>query len=157
MQNAVSKGQTEGQGQRKLSPMIAGVGAAVIAAGITIAVMTSGTSTSPTTSDQAAVKDTRQCQLIQRRLLVATDHGSGTVRFRASGWLSPPFNLTKEPQVVVFPLLRPDTDPVPETVMIEGNATDLVITSEVVVNSHTVVDVAGNYQYNVIWAPRKGC
>jgi hypothetical protein len=157
MQNAVSKGQAEGQGQRKLSPMIAGVGAAVIAAGITIAVMTSGTSTSPTTGDQAAVKDTRQCQLIQRRLLVATDHGGGTVRFRASGWLSPPFNLTKEPQVVVFPLLRPDTDPVPETVMIEGNATDLVITSEVVVNSHTVVNVPGSYQYNVIWAPRKGC
>ena len=155
MQNAVSKGQS--QGQRKLSPMIAGLGAAVIAAGITIAVMTSGSSTAPTTTDPVAVKDTKQCQLIQRRLLIATDNGGGTVRFRASGWVSPPFNITKEPQVVVFPLLRPDTTPVEETVMVEGNATDLVITSEVVVNSHTEVDVPGSYRYNVIWAPRTGC
>ena len=155
MQNEVSNGQA--QGQRKLPPIIAGVGAAVLAAAITIVVMTGGTSTAPTSTDQAAVKDTNQCQLIQRRLLVATDHGGGTVRFRASGWLSPPFTLTKEPQVVVFPLLRPDTTPVEETVMVEGNATDLVITSEVVVNSHTEVDVPGSYRYNVIWAPRKGC
>jgi hypothetical protein len=137
--------------------MIAGVGAAAIAVGITMAVMMSGTSTAPTKTDQAAVKDTRQCQLIQRRLLVATNHGGGTVRFRASGWLSPPFNLTKEPQVVVFPLLRPDTDPVPETVMIEGNATDLEISSEVVANTVKTVDVPGSYRYDVIWVPRKGC
>jgi hypothetical protein len=155
MQNAVSKGRS--QGQRKLSPMIAGVGAAVIAAAVTIVVMTGGTSTAPTTADQTAVKDTKQCQLIQRRLLVSTDHGGGTVRFRASGWLSPPFNLTKEPQVVVFPLQRPDTTAVSETIMIEGNATNLVIGSEVVVDSHKEVDVPGSYRYDVTWVPRKGC
>jgi hypothetical protein len=155
MQNVVSKGQS--QAQRKFSPMIAGVGAAVVAVGITVAVMMSGASTSPTASDQAAVKDTKQCQLIQRRLLIATNHGGGTVRFRASGWLSPPFNLTKEPQVVVFPLLRPDTDPVAETIMIEGNATDLEISSEVVVNQVRAFDVPGVARYDVTWVPRKGC
>jgi hypothetical protein len=155
MQNAVSKGQS--QGQRKLSPMIAGLGAAVIAAGITIAVMTSGSSTAPTTTDPVAVKDTKQCQLIQRRLLIATDNGGGTVRFRASGWVSPPFNITKEPQVVVFPLLRPDTNPVAESIMIEGNATNVVITSEVVADSRRVFDVPGSYKYDVTWVPRRGC
>ena len=126
MQNAVSKGQS--QGQRKLSPMIAGLGAAVIAAGITIAVMTSGSSTAPTTTDPVAVKDTKQCQLIQRRLLIATDNGGGTVRFRASGWESPPFKITKEPQVIVFPLPRSDSMPAPEDITIEGNATNIVLT-----------------------------
>jgi hypothetical protein len=155
MPNVASKGQS--QGQRKVSPMIAGVGAAVIAVGITVAVMMSGASTTSTTSEQAAIKDAKQCQLIQRRLLIATNHGGGTVRFRASGWLSPPFTLTKEPQVVVFPLLRPDTDPVAETIMIEGNATDLEISSEVVVNQVRAFDVPGSYRYDVTWVPRKGC
>ena len=127
----------------------------VIAAAVTIVVMTS--SPTPQIASQQTAAVPKECQLIQRRLLVSTESGSGTVRFRASGWLSPPFTLTKEPQVVVFPLLRPDTTPVEETVMVEGNATDLVITSEVVVNSHTEVDVPGSYRYNVILAPRKGC
>jgi hypothetical protein len=94
--------------------------------------------------------------MIQRRLLVSTTKGSGTIRFRASGYLSPPFMLTTQPQVVIFPLMRPDTTPVEEIMSVEGSASDVVITSEVT-DLHKVFDVAGAYTYTVTWAPRKSC
>jgi hypothetical protein len=149
---AQGEGQGEGQGQRKLSPVVAGVGAAVIAACVTLVVMMSNTTT--TTTDQVA--SAKQCPAIQRRLLVSTTHGSGTIRFRASGWLSAPFTLTTQPQVVIFPLLRSETTPVAEAIMVEGDATDVVITSEVT-DLHKVFDVKGTYPYPVTWAPKKGC
>jgi hypothetical protein len=88
--------------------------------------------------------------------LVATEHGGGTVRFRASGWLSPPFTLSAQPQVVIFPLPRPGDAPVSEQISVEGNATNVVITSEVT-DLHQVFDVSGIYAYTVTWAPRKSC
>ena len=94
--------------------------------------------------------------LMQRRLLVATEHGGGTIRFRASGWLSPPFALSAQPQVVIIPLPRPGDAPVSEQISVEGNATNVVITSEVT-DLHQVFDVPGVYTYTVTWAPRKSC
>lgn len=126
MQDTASEGQA--QGRRKLSPIVAGVSAAMLASAITIVVMMSNT---PTTTTDQTTSSAKQCPAMQRRLLVSTTHGSGTIRFRASGYLSPPFILTTQPQVVVFPLLRPDTAPVQESISIEGDATDVVITSEV--------------------------
>jgi len=150
MQDAVSQGQS----QRKRSPIIVGIGAAVIASAVTLAVLMSNSPTVSTTEQAASA--TKQCTLIQRRLVVATEHGGGTIRFRASGWLSPPFTLTTQPQVIVFPLPRPDTTPVSEEILIEGNATDVVITSEVT-DLRKVFDVTGTYNYPVTWAPRKSC
>src|SRR5271163_4039424 len=121
--------QRQAQGRRKFSPALAGVGATAIAAAITVVLMTTGP-TSQTTAQQTAATS-KECQLIQRRLLVSTQTGGGTVRFRASGYLSPPFNITTEPQVIVFPLPRSDTALAPEDITIEGNATDIVLTSEV--------------------------
>ena len=148
------QGQHQGQGQRKLSPVVAGVGAAVIAAAISVVVMTSSP-TNVSTGDQS-VSNVKQCTLMQRRLLVSTDHGSGTVRFRASGWLSPPFTITKEPQVIVFPLPRPDEAPLTEMISVEGSATDVVVTSEVT-NLHLEFDLSGAHNISLTWAPRKTC
>jgi hypothetical protein len=144
----------QGQVQQKRSPVVVGIGAAAVASAVTL-VMMMGNPSPAAVSDQA-VSPIKQCQMIQRRLLVSTTTGSGTVRFRASGYLSPPFMLTSRPQVVVFPLMRPDTTPVEEIMSVEGSANEVVITSEVT-DLHKVFDVAGAYTYTVTWAPRKSC
>jgi hypothetical protein len=152
MQDDASQGRSQQQGKR--SPLVLGIGAAVVASAVTLVMLMSNPS--PVATPEQAVSSTKLCQLMQRRLLVSTTQGSGTVRFRASGWLSPPFTLTTQPQVVVFPLPRPDTTPVEEVISVEGNATDVVITSEVT-DLHKVFDVVGAYSYTLTWAPRKTC
>ena len=157
MQDNAPQGQAQGQaqGRRKLSPMVAGASAAMIAVAVTVVVMMSRPATVATTTEQVAT-NAHQCPAMQRRLLVSTTHGGGTIQFRAGGYLSPPFTLTDHPQVVAFPLPRPETIPLQEIISIEGNATDVVITSEMT-DLHKVFDVAGMYPYAVTWAPRKGC
>ena len=109
---------------------MAGIGAAAIAAAITLTMMMS--SPAPVaTSDQAATTSTKQCQVIQRKLYVSTTTGGGTVRLRGGSYLSPPIKLSATPTPVVFPLPRPDTVAVEEVLTIEGNASDVVITSDV--------------------------
>lgn len=141
------------QQQRKLSPVVAGLGAAVIAMGITLAMTMNNGAAS--TQEQAATT-TKQCQLTARKLLVSTTTGSGTVRLRGGGYLSPPIKLSATPQGVVFPLARPDTTPVEEVLTIEGNANDVVITSEVT-NLRRVFDVQGITAFNITWKPVKNC
>ena len=155
MQDSGGQEQRQAQGQRKLSPIIAGVGAAVIAAALTVVVMTSGPT--PQTTSQQAASTSKECQLIQRRLLVSTENGGGTVRFRASGYLSPPFNITREPQVIVFPLPRLDTALAPEDITIEGNATNIVLTSEITEYRQVFNRVDGSFTFHVDWKPMKGC
>jgi hypothetical protein len=156
MPDTASKAQGQGQGQRKLSPALAGIGAAVIAAAITVVVMMSS-GPAPQTVSQQAASTPKECQLIQRRLLVSTQSGSGTVRFRASGWESPPFKITKEPQVIVFPLPRSDSMPAPEDITIEGNATNIVLTSEITEYRQVFDRVDGSLTFHVAWKPMKGC
>jgi len=150
MQEAHSQRPSQG----KRSPFVVGIGAAAIAATVTLVVMMNN-SPQVSTADQVS-SVSKQCTLMQRRLLVATEHGGGTVRFRASGWLSPPFTLSAQPQVVIFPLPRPGDAPMSEQISVEGNATNVVITSEVT-DLHQVFDVSGIYAYTVTWAPRKSC
>ena len=57
---------------------------------------------------------------------------------------------------MVFPLPRPDTIPVEEVLTLEGNANDVVITSEVT-NLRRVFDVQGVTAFNITWKPVKGC
>jgi hypothetical protein len=152
MQEGASQGRSQQRGKR--SPVVLGIGAAVVASAVTLVIMMSNPS--PVATPDQAVSSTKVCQLMQRRLLVSTTQGSGTVRFRASGWLSPPFTLSTQPQVVIFPLPRPDTTPVEEVISVEGNATDVVVTSEVT-DLHRVFDVAAPYTLTLTWAPRKSC
>lgn len=138
---------------RKLSPVMAGLGAAAIAMGITLAMTLNNGATS---AQEQAAAPTKQCQLMARKLLVSTTSGSGTVRLRGGSYLSPPIKLSTTPQGVVFPLARPDTTPVEEVLTIEGNANDVVITSEVT-SLRKVFDVQGVTAFNIIWKPVKNC
>jgi hypothetical protein len=154
MQNTASMGQV--QKGRKISPAIAGLSAASIAAAITI-VMSLGSPAPVTTQDQAALAVAAdQCQLISRKLMVSTTSGSGSVRLRAGNYLSPPIILSGVPQSVVFPLPRPDTSPVEEVLTIEGHANDVIITSEVT-GLRKVYNVNGVQAINLIWWPLKSC
>ncbi len=147
MQQAASQGQV--QGQRGRSPVVAGVGAALVASAVTL-FLTGGPA-----SGQAA-SSTQQCQMAPRKLLVSTETGSGTVRLRAGSYLSPPIAVSTRPQAVVFPLPRPETTPVQEVISIEGTASNVVITSDLTGLRH-VFDVAGASAFNVTWKPLKTC
>jgi hypothetical protein len=154
MRESASQGQA--QQQRKISPMVAGLGAAVVASAVTLVIMMSSPSPSPVAvADQAATAST-QCQMVPRKLLVSTTVGSGTVRLRAGSYLSPPIALSTRPQAVVFPLPHPETTPVEEVISIEGNANDVVITSEVT-DLRRVFDVVGASAFSVTWKPMKTC
>jgi hypothetical protein len=150
MQDGASQGQ-----QRKISPVVAGLGAAFVGVGVTLAVMMS--SPSPVAVSDQAASATQQCQIIQRKLLVSTTAGGGTVRLREGNYLSPPITLTSQPQPVVFPLPRPETTPLEEVITIEGNANDVVITSEVSAHRSQFETVTGVLAFKVIWKPMKGC
>jgi hypothetical protein len=143
------------QQQSKLSPVIAALGAAFIAAGITLAISMNGGTTTAGTQELASVTP-KACQQMARKLLVSTTAGSGTVRLREGSYLSPPIKLSTVPQSVVFPLSRPDTIAVEEVLTIEGNANDVVITSEVT-NLRRVFDVQGVTAFNITWKAVKGC
>jgi hypothetical protein len=152
MQYAASLGQS--QQTSRISPAVAGISAAAIAAAVTLTMMMS--SPAPVAAADQAATSTKQCQMIQRKLMVSTTTGSGTIRLREGSYLSPPIKLSATPASVVFPLPRPDTVPVEEVLTIEGNASDVVITSEVT-NLRRVFDVTGLVAFNITWKPMKGC
>lgn len=158
MQHAASMEQVQG---RKLSPAVMGLGAAAIAAAITVVI----TASSPAPVDAlapvivqnaSAASAGDQCQMINRKLLVSTTSGSGTVRLREGNYLSPPITLSGVPQAVVFPLPRPDVTPLMEVLTVEGQATDVVITSDVT-GSRRTYDVHGIQPFTVNWKPLKSC
>jgi hypothetical protein len=152
-QQGVSQGQVEQA--RKRSGIVAGIGAAIVASAITVVVMMSGHSPIAV-SDQAAT-GTAQCRMLPREILIATNAGSGTVRLREGSYLSPPITLSAKPQSVIFPLPRPETTPVEEVITIEGNATDVVITSPVTPLRRVFESVTGVLAFNVAWKPMKTC
>jgi hypothetical protein len=145
---------TNSQSSRK-STLVMGLGAAFVAAVMTMA-MTSNNSSSPAAAPTQA-SNTTQCQNLQRTLLISTNTGGGTVRFRASGYLSPPYTLTSTPQVVSFPLMRPVGTEVNEEMTIEGNATNLVMSSPLTTaqNVYPVINGALRVQKN--WIPATTC
>jgi hypothetical protein len=153
MQETASQGQALQKPSR--SPVIAGVGAALVACAITVVIMMNSSPAPVAVQDQAA-NSTTECRMMPRKLLVSTTKGSGTVRLREGSYLSPPIKLSTQPQPVVFPLLRPETTPVEEVIAIEGNANDVVITSDVTA-LRSVYDVAGVLAFNVTWKPMKTC
>ncbi len=154
MQQAISQAQF--QPQRRLSPVIAGLGAAAVASAITLVMLMGGTSASVATPDQAATA-TNQCQMLQRKLYVSTTTGGGTVRLREGSYLSPAITLGAQPQAVVFPLPRPDAMPVQEVLTIEGNSGEVVITSDFNPTPRVFNNVAGVTAFPVTWTPFKKC
>lgn len=153
MQHTVSLGQS--QQTNRLSPVVAGLGAAVIAAAITVTMMMSNQT--PATSEQAATTtSTNQCQVLQRKLYVSTNTGSGTVRLREGSYLSAPIKLSTTPVPVVFAQQRPDKIQVESVVTMEGTATDVVITSDYN-KVPRVFNVTGLLAFPVTWVAVKNC
>jgi len=148
----VSRGHLQQRSRR--APVIAGVGAALVACALTIAVM-SGNPAPVAAPDQAG-EAIAQCQTIPRKLLVSTEAGSGTVRLRAGSYLSPPISLRTTPQEVMFPEARPTAGFVDEVVTIEGNAVNVVISSDLT-DFRKVLDVAGVAAFNLRWIAMKTC
>lgn len=152
MQNTASAGQAQRSG--KNSALVAGLGAALVASALTFAVMPA--KPAPAVSTQAAAPST-QCQSLPRSMLVMTNTGGGTVRFREGSYLSPPIVLTTQPQTVVFPLPRPESVAVDEIITIEGDATDLVIASPVTNARNTYPQLTGTFSIKKNWVPLKSC
>jgi len=153
MQQPASESQSQ---PRKNTALIAGVGAALVAAAVTLVTMTSNPS--PTAPDQAAANQPQsQCATMKREVLVSTTSGSGTVRLREGSYLSPPITLSTTPQRVTFPLDRPPVAGGEEVITIEGNATDVVLTSPLTSWRRVFDKVTGVVAFSTQWAPGKGC
>jgi hypothetical protein len=152
MQQAASLDQA--QQPRKISPVVAGLGAAFVASAVSLGVAMS--SPSPVAVPDQAVATTKQCQF-PRQLLVSTDTGGGTVRFREGSYLSPPITLSTRPQTVIFPIPRPETTPVEEVITIEGNATNVVTASPITHARTMYPQVTGVLAITARWIPFKTC
>jgi hypothetical protein len=147
--------QTEVRQSRKSSAVVAGLGAAFIASAISLTIMMSGASP---ISAPAQLQDTAaQCKIIKRQYMVSTNTGGGTIRLREGSYLSPPVTLSTKPQLVVFPLDRPQTVPAVEVITIEGNATDVVLASTVTTWRGVFNQVSGVTAFQSSWLPLKGC
>jgi hypothetical protein len=152
MHTVASQGHFQQQTRR--SPLVAGIGAALVASTLTLVLMLS--SPEPVAAPDQAATSTAQCQMVPRKLLVSTTSGSGTVRLRAGSYLSPPMVLSTQPQTVVFPLPRPPVTGVEEVIAIEGYANDVVISSDLT-KFRKVFDVVGTSAFNITWSPMKTC
>jgi len=154
MQNTASLSQA--QQTRQLSGVVAGLGAAFIAAAVTATMMMSGASPAAAPGQTAAAAGP-QCKAIPIMLLVSTTTGGGTIRFREGDYLSPPITLSAVPQTVVFPRPRPLAGQLEEVITVEGNATDLVAVSPVTNRRSVVPKVDGVFAYKATWLPAKTC
>jgi hypothetical protein len=141
------------QQARKQSVLVAGLGAAIVTAGIT-AVLLAGNAAPSTTPAQTAAPEVKACQnqpLIE--LASVEDGGSGMIRFRRGDFVSQMMVLNGSPQPIVFPGVRPEGFPLKETIIIEGNATNVVLGAE---GDHFIIPrVDGSYSYDVTWQPRR--
>jgi hypothetical protein len=154
-QKGIIMQQTASQGKAKSTALVAGLGAAFVASAITLTMMSNP---SPAVPDQAATTTaTPQCKVVQREFLVSTTAGSGTVRLREGNYLSPPITLSTQRQSVVFPVPRPETTPEEKVITIEGNATDVVLTSPVTDWKHEFPNVTGVVAFTANWMPMKRC
>ena len=153
MQQTASQGQSQQQ-PRKKSTLVAGLAAAFVASAVCLTMLMSGPSP-VATPDQAA--NTPNCKVIKREFLVSTTSGGGTVRLREGSYLSAPIRLSTQPQLVVFPLDRPKEVPAVEVITIEGNATDVVLASNVTTWRGVFNQVNGVTAFQSSWLPLKGC
>ena len=152
MHQSASSAQ-QGKGNKAV---FAGLGAAVIASMMTVA-MLAGHATSPVAPAQAAAVLKNECTSLPLMLMVSAETGGGTVRFRESDYLSPPITLSRTPQNVYFPRPRPEAGQMKETIVIEGEATNVVMVSPVTHARNVVAKVSGSFSYVGTWFAFKVC
>jgi hypothetical protein len=144
MPEGAQQGQNQGQAQArakqqgKISPIIAGFGAALVAAAVTVTLMMGNTSRTPTvTVTQPLVPTSAECQLPDRTVLFSITEGktlissrrveSATVVIRAGDYVSGPIVLTHEPQAVALPVPLPGVE---QDITVEGTTQDVVMTMQ---------------------------
>jgi hypothetical protein len=151
-------GRTQGNAQpgKKRSALVAGAGAAIVASAIVLIMTMSGQSPTPAT-DIAASENAPQCKNVLRQLVVSTNGGSGTVRLREGSYLSAPITLGTTPQTVTFPIPRSETVSPSEVIVIEGDATNVVLTSPVTSWHKEFDSVHGASAFETRWSPSKKC
>jgi hypothetical protein len=138
------------QAGQKRPALIAGLGAAAVASVVTV-IMLSGTPspTTTATTDQPA----KACNSVPLIVTAFSGKGGGTVRFREGDWLSPPITLTNEPQPVVFPRARSQTEVITEVITIEGQATDLTLVWPMSQLRMENLTINGVVSYTQTWLP----
>jgi hypothetical protein len=137
------------QAGRKRPALIVGLGAAAVASVVTVVMLSSTPSpTTTATADQPA----KACKSVPIMLTVFTEKGGGTVRFREGDWLSPPITLTNEPQPVVFPRARSQTEAITEVISLEGQATDLIVVWPLSQRRESLT-LNGVVSYSQTWSP----
>jgi hypothetical protein len=150
-----SQARGSAQSGKKRSAIVAGVGAAIVASTIVLMLM-SGQSPTPAT-DTAASDNAPQCKNVLRQLVVSTNGGSGTVRLREGSYLSAPITLGAGPQTVTFPIPRSETVSPSEVIVIEGDATNVVLTSPITSWQKAFESVHGATAFETRWSPSKNC
>jgi hypothetical protein len=150
-----------GQTQRntppgKKSAIVAGLGAAVVASAVVLIMSMSSQSPTPATVT-AASDSSPQCKNVLRQLVVSTNGGSGTVRLREGNYLSAPITLGAVPQTVTFPIPRSETVSPSEVIVIEGDATNVVLTSPLTSWRKAFDSVHGASAFETRWSPSKNC
>jgi hypothetical protein len=138
------------QAGQKRPALIAGLGAAAVASVVTVIMLTS--TPSPTTT-ATSDKPTKACKSVPLMVTAFTEKGGGTVRFREGDWLSPPITLTSEPQPVVFPRARSQTEAITEVITIEGQATDLILAWPTNQRHENYLTVNRVVSYTQTWSP----
>jgi hypothetical protein len=107
------------------------------------------------TYSPAPVPPQTQCSLIQRKFYVA---GNGIIRIRDGDFVSTPVELGPYPQVVLMDLPRPANGfSAPETIVVEGRATTVVMTSDLPGFQKVINRLRGTSSFGVQWAPLKNC
>jgi hypothetical protein len=139
------------QAGRKRSALIAGLGAAFVASAVTVVMLSSTPSPTTTAATDQPAKICKSAPPLM--LAVFSEKGGGTVRFREGDWLSPPITLTNEPQPVVFPRARSQTEEITETIKIEGQATDLMWVYPTTHVRSDPLTVNGVYSVGLTWMP----
>ena len=146
---------TNSQARVGSSAAVAGLGAALVGCALMMATLTSNPS--PAAMPLQPAQPVNQCENLPLMILVSTDTGSGTIRFREGDYLSPPIKLSTVPQTVVFPRPRSTVAEIQEVITIEGNATDVVTTSPVSGYRKVYPQISGLLAINARWRALKPC
>jgi hypothetical protein len=111
--------------------------------------------TPPAVAPAPVVQPQTQCGLVQRKFYIA---GNGIIRVRDGGFVSAPVVLGPYPQEILMDLPRPASGfSAPETIVVEGRATTVVMTSDLP-GFHMVINrLRGTSSFDVQWAPLKNC
>lgn len=100
----------------------------------------------------AAPDDKKECKVLPRRFFVT---GSGTVHLRADGFVSRNVALSDIPQEVDLPQRRPMTGEVQQNIVVEGQASFILLTTDY--DFKQGLRVNGTSNFDIYWVPPANC